>query len=138
MKKIISGVCLSLAFLGSNVNLGASETSSETKVLQNYSETVPSYDDNATTADYFRADKNANWQVSLDTSYETSNSNTKTRFWLEAGYDNVSKGYDVLEGSGVHSYGVKYPYSGYVHLAMEDNDDGGASQYKVFGRWDEE
>lgn len=135
MKKFVRVIPVgALLLAGSSLALNAESVKDE-KVLQNYDFTVPKYQANATSADYYRGDYNAKWQASLDKSSEGTG--TYMTYWIEApNNSNLSGAHNIKQGTGVQSY-ADLNYKGDVHLASQNNNYSAKINY-TSGRWDEE
>ncbi len=123
-----------LILAGSSLALNA-ESIKEEKVLQDYHFTVPAYQENATSKDYYRGDYDAKWQVSLNSN--TEGPGTKMTYWIEAPNNgNLVHGKTIRQGTGIHNY-YDLKYKGDVHLASQNNNNSGVVNTTA-GQWDEE
>ncbi len=105
------------------------------KESYNYRFTVPAWQGNATSCDYYRGDKNADWQVSLVTSSEGYG--TVMSYWIEApDNSNLTSVKNVKQGTGVHDYSGLI-HRGNVHLASQNNNNS-SKVNSTSGQWDEE
>ncbi len=111
------------------------ESIKEERVLQSYKFTVPAWQENAESTNYYRGDNDANWQVSLETS--TEGVGTYMTYWIEApNNSNLTKGHDVKQGEEIRDFN-DLRYTGDVHLATENNNNSDKVNTTT-GKWDEE
>ncbi len=140
MKKKIIATCACALFAISSTGLALSADQlanyKEVKVNQGFHGTVPGNKGNFFTSDYYRGGSGTSaWSVDFQDSSEGPG--TLMAFWIEKpNMDNLVKGRNIKEGSGMHNY-YDLNYVGDVHLAAENNNTV-AGAYSISGIWDEE
>lgn len=138
MKKLATYAALSLLSVAAVAPSFMTEVSADVDTVFDFK--LGMFKGNGQTEDEYRSNTSKHWMVNMQHDTEKG-SNSVATYWIEnTGLlnRNVSKSYDIHEGSGEHKYSANSDANGALIALTAQNNNLNANEPEVSGYWNPE